>query len=149
MIDTMRVEDGIGIAAPQIGESLQVAVVEIDDDSRRYPNMGRFGTTVFINPVITVLDPVEQAFWEGCLSVPDLRGIVHRPRKIRVDYLDRDGARRWLEAEDFPATVLQHELDHLQGVLFVDRVSDTKTLATVEEYRRFWMDRPIEEALRR
>jgi len=145
MIDTMRAEDGIGIAAPQVGEGVQVAVVEIARDSARYPNMAQFGITVFVNPVVTVLDATEQAYWEGCLSVPDLRGIVHRPRQVRVDYLDLAGAAHHLEAEGFLATVLQHELDHLRGVLFVDLVRDTTKLATVEEYRRFWMDRPVEE----
>jgi len=146
MIDTMHAEDGIGIAAPQIGEPVQVAVVEIEESSKRYPGMGSLGVTVFINPRVTVLDEAEQTYWEGCLSVPNLRGVVHRPRRVRVDYLDLDGHEQSLEAEGFPATVLQHELDHLQGVLFVDRVRDTRRLATVEEYQRHWADRPVEES---
>jgi peptide deformylase len=145
MIDTMRAEDGIGIAAPQLGEPVQLAVVELQESSSRYPGLGSLDATVFINPRVSVLDEAEQAFWEGCLSVPDLRGLVHRPRRVRVGYLDLDGRQQSLEAEGFLATVLQHELDHLQGVLFVDRVRDTRLLATTGEYRRHWMDRPVEE----
>lgn len=145
MIDTMHAEEGIGIAAPQIGVSVQAAVVEIDESSRRYPGMGALAVTVFLNPRVVVLDEAEQSYWEGCLSVPDLRGVVHRPRRVRVDFVDLEGNRQRLEAQDFLATVLQHELDHLQGVLFVDRVRDTRQLATVEEYQRHWLDRPIEQ----
>jgi peptide deformylase len=145
MIDTMHAEDGIGIAAPQVGEPVQVAVVELEESSARYPGMGSLAVTVFINPRVSILDQAEQAYWEGCLSVPNLRGVVHRPRRVRVDYLALDASEQSLEAEGFLATVLQHELDHLQGVLFVDRVRDTRRLATVEEYQRHWLDRPIEE----
>ena len=138
MVETMHVEGGIGIAAPQIGESLRVAVIAIDPASSRYPDMARFPLTLFVNPRITVLDPAEQGFWEGCLSVPNLRGYVLRPRGVRVDFMDAAGTPRSLHAEGFLATVLQHELDHLDGVLFVDRVRDTTKLATVENYARYW-----------
>jgi len=147
LVDTMRAEGGIGIAAPQIGVSVQVAVIEIDEASDRYPDMQPFVATFFVNPRVTVLDDTEQSFWEGCLSVPDLRGVVSRPRKVRVDYVDLEGNARSIEAEGFLATVLQHELDHLQGVLFIDRVRDTTRLATVSDYQRFWMDRPVEEPI--
>jgi peptide deformylase len=138
MIDTMRAEGGIGIAAPQIGESVRVAVIEIDRASTRYPNMTPFARSVFVNPAVTVLDASEQSHWEGCLSVPVLRGLVPRPRAVRVDFLDETGESRSLSAEGFLATVLQHELDHLDGILFVDRVRDTSKLSTLEnliEYR--------------
>jgi len=134
----MHAEGGIGIAAPQIGESVRVAVIAIDRASARYPNMADFPLTVFVNPLITVLDPAAQGYWEGCLSVPNLRGYVMRPRAVRVDFLDGRGQPRSLEAEGFLATVLQHEIDHLDGVLFVDRVRDTTKLATVENYMRYW-----------
>jgi peptide deformylase len=101
--------------------------------------MGKQPLSVFINPKITVLDPKEQAFWEGCLSVPELRGLVDRPRKIQVDYLDRSGAPRQVVAEGFLATVFQHELDHLAGTLFLDRMKDRTKLAFLEEYRRYWL----------
>jgi peptide deformylase len=147
MIDTMHHEEGIGIAAPQIGESLQAAVIEIDAESARYPGEQPFGLRVFLNPRVTVLDEEDQGFWEGCLSVPNLRGFVERPRKVRVDYLDLQGKERTIEAEGFLATVFQHELDHLQGKLFVDRIRDLTKLATIEDYLRYWRDNPDEQHL--
>jgi peptide deformylase len=97
-----------------------------------------------INPKITVLDEKEQGFWEGCLSVPELRGLVHRPRKVQVDYLDEHANPRTIVAEDFLATVFQHELDHLGGKLFVDRIKDITKLAFLDEYRKYWT--PAEES---
>ncbi len=142
MIDTMHHEEGIGIAAPQVGESLQLAVIEVDTESSRYPGQEPFGLKVFVNPRVTVLDGEEQGFWEGCLSVPNLRGYVERPRHVRVDYVDLDGHARTIEAEGFLATVFQHELDHLQGVLYVDRIRDLTKLATIDDYLRYWRDDP-------
>jgi peptide deformylase len=141
LVDTMRAEGGIGIAAPQIGESLRAAIIEIAPDSTRYPDMQPFPLTLFVNPCIHVLDATEQSFWEGCLSVPGLRGYVPRPRRVRVDYLNAKGAAESLTADGFLATVLQHELDHLDGVLFVDRVRDTTRLTTLENYARYWARR--------
>jgi peptide deformylase len=138
LIDTMHAEGGIGIAAPQIGESVRVAGIAIDPATTRYPGMTGFPLTLFVNPRITIVDATEQGFWEGCLSVPNLRGYVLRPRGVRVDFLDGIGRAHVLHAEGFLATVLQHELDHLDGVLFVDRIRDTTRLATVENYVRYW-----------
>ncbi|MBS1961984.1 MAG: peptide deformylase [Bdellovibrionales bacterium] len=150
MVDTMEEYGGIGLAAPQIHESLSVAIIEYADDHPRYSEQtekkdGADGETsmpltVFINPKVTVLDPAEQGFWEGCLSVPELRGLVYRPRKIRVDYLDRDAKPRSVVAEGFLATVFQHELDHLSGTLFVDRIRyapGESPISFVEEYARY------------
>jgi peptide deformylase len=137
MVDTMHEYGGIGLAAPQIHEPLQLAIIELEPDSDRYPDMGKQALSVYVNPVITVLDPKEQAFWEGCLSVPELRGLVHRPRKIRVDYWDAEGNDQSVVAEGFLATVFQHELDHLAGKLFVDRIQDPRNLAFLEEYERY------------
>ncbi len=147
MVDTMHHEEGIGIAAPQIGESVQAAIIEIDAESARYPGQEPFGRKVFLNPRIRVLDAVEQGFWEGCLSVPNLRGFVERPRRVRVDYLDEDAERRSIEAEGFLVTVFQHELDHLHGVLYVDRIRDMTKLATIEDYLRYWREDPNEQHL--
>lgn len=144
MIETMHEYGGIGIAAPQVHRPLQLALVELDEDNERYSGHEGQPLGVYINPKITVLDAKEQAFWEGCLSVPELRGLVHRPRKIRVDFLDREGKARSIEAEDFLATVFQHELDHLAGKLFVDRVLDTTKLAFLTEYQRYWV--PAEDS---
>lgn len=145
MTDTMHELGGIGIAAPQVSESVKLAIIEITEGSTRYPGMEPHALTVLVNPRITVLDETEQAFWEGCLSVPDLRGLVQRPRGVRVDYVDLQGQRQSLIAQDFLSSVVQHELDHLQGVLFIDRVRDTTKLATLEDYRRFWVDPKVDE----
>jgi peptide deformylase len=138
MVETMEEYTGIGLAAPQVHLPLSLAIIEFEEDNDRYPEMGAQELGVYINPKITVLDPEEQAFWEGCLSVPELRGLVHRPRKIRVDYLDREAKPRTVEAEGFLATVFQHELDHLAGKLFVDRMKDMAKLAFMQEYQRYW-----------
>jgi peptide deformylase len=138
--DTQAEYGGIGIAAPQVHESVRVAIIEFDGENGRYPDMGSQPLTVFINAKVSVLDSQEQTNWEGCLSVPGLRGRVSRPRKIRVDYLDETGAAKSLVAEGFLATVFQHELDHLDGVLFVDRVETrpgATALSFTEEYQRF------------
>jgi len=145
MVDTMHHEEGIGIAAPQVGESLRMAIVEIAVDSERYPEMNPFEQAVLINPRLAVLDATEQGYWEGCLSVPNLRGLVHRPRTVRVDYLDLDGEPASVAADGFLATVFQHELDHLDGVLYIDRVRDTRKIATVDDYVRFWLNEPGEQ----
>ncbi len=142
MIETMHEYSGVGLAAPQVHRPLQLAVIEFEDDNPRYPDAGAQGLTVFINPRITVLDGKEQGFWEGCLSVPELRGLVYRPRKVQVDYLDLEGKPQQLVAEDFLATVVQHELDHLQGTLYVDKIKDLKKFSFIEEYHRYWQPDP-------
>jgi peptide deformylase len=137
MIETMHEYGGIGIAAPQVHESLQLTVIEFDEDSDRYPDMGDQPLMIICNPKITVLDEKEQSFWEGCLSVPELRGLVPRPRKVQIDYLNENAEPKQIIAEDFLATVFQHELDHLVGKLFVDRIKDMTKLSFIEEYQRY------------
>jgi peptide deformylase len=140
MVDTMHEYSGIGLAAPQIHQPIRLAVIELEADNDRYPDLAETdsGLQIIINPKVTVLDRKEQAYWEGCLSVPELRGLVHRPRRIRVDSLGRDGQPQSIEAEGFLATVYQHELDHLEGALFVDRMKDLQKLAFLAEYQRYW-----------
>lgn len=138
MIETMREYSGIGLAAPQVHESLQLAIIEFSQKSGRYPDMGKLPLTVLFNPKITVLGKKTQKYWEGCLSIPELRGLVERPSKIRVEYLDRQGKSQKVIAEGFLATVFQHELDHLQGTLYIDRVKDTTRLSFLDEYKRYW-----------
>ena len=133
MWDSLEAAGGIGLAAPQIGISKQLAVIKLSEDSDRYPDMEDSEGFVIFNPEITVLDKTEQGFWEGCLSVPGLRGFVERPRKIRVDFLDEGAQPRSIEVEDFLATVFQHELDHLIGKLYVDRMKDITTLMFEDE----------------
>ena len=133
MWDTMYAYDGIGLAATQIGLSRQLAVFHLEEDSERYPDLVESKKFIIFNPSISVLDETKQEFWEGCLSVPGLRGPVSRPRKIKVDYLDENAKENSIELEDFQATVFQHELDHLFGKLFVDRMEDISLLAYEEE----------------
>ena len=133
MWDSLAAAGGIGLAAPQIGISKQLAVIKLTEESDRYPDMEDSEAFIIFNPKITVLDKTEQGFWEGCLSVPGLRGFVERPRKIRVDFLDESAKPRSIEVEDFLATVFQHELDHLVGKLYVDRIKDITTLMFEDE----------------
>jgi len=133
MWDSLAAAGGIGLAAPQIGISKQLAVIKLTEESDRYPDMEDSEAFIIFNPKITVLDKTEQGFWEGCLSVPGLRGFVERPRKIRVDFLDEIAKPRSIEVEDFLATVFQHELDHLVGKLYVDRIKDITTLMFEDE----------------
>ena len=133
MWETMDEYGGVGLAAPQIGVSKQLAVIRIEEDNERYPEAKKSEEIVIFNPTITNLDDTLQGFWEGCLSVPGLRGIVFRPRKVQVDFLDESAKKKTLIAEDFLATVFQHELDHLFGKLFIDRIDDITTLSFEDE----------------
>lgn len=137
MVETLHAVGGIGLAAPQVEESLRLAIIEIAAGNDRYPSMKEQELLVLFNPKVTVLDAATQEFWEGCLSVPELRGLVARPRKIRVDYLDSEGKPHAIEAEGFLATVFQHELDHLDGTLYVDKLVSTKQLMFLDEFRKF------------
>ena len=133
MWETLDFSGGIGLAAPQIGVSKQLAVIKLSEDSDRYPDMETTEPYIIFNPQITVLDKEVQGFWEGCLSVPGLRGYVERPRKVKIDYLDENADERTIEVEDFLATVFQHELDHLIGMLYVDRMEDVSNLMYEDE----------------
>jgi peptide deformylase len=141
--DSMKHYGGIGIAAPQIGIDFQVAIIELMGFNR-YGEDINFPMTVFINPQITFLTEEKQGFWEGCLSVPGLRGFVERPRKITVNYLDHKGEEKEIQAEGFLATVIQHELDHLEGILYIDRIQDTRLLSYQEEFDQFIMQRTLD-----
>jgi peptide deformylase len=132
----MKHHGGIGIAAPQIGVSLQVAVIELAS-SNRYGEEVNLPFTVFVNPKLEYLTQDQQGFWEGCLSVPGLRGFVERPKKLRLTWVNEKGENKEMIAEGFLATVIQHELDHLFGVLYVDRIKDPSLLSYQEEYDQF------------
>ena len=136
MLETMDSVGGVGIAAPQVGVSKQLALIKIPIDNERYPNSEQSELIVFINPQVQALTGEVQGFWEGCLSVPGLRGYVERPKKIRVDFLDRLGEPQSVEVNDFLAIVFQHELDHLQGKLYVDKVAQGN-LVFDEEFEKF------------
>jgi peptide deformylase len=139
MIDTMEAEGGIGIAAPQIGVSKQMTIIAIDPEQTRYPEAESTPLMVIFNPKITILDHELQGFWEGCLSVPGLKGYVQRPKKVRIEYLDQHAKPTTIEVEGFLATVFQHELDHLFGALYIDKISDITKLAYNEEFEEHWM----------
>jgi peptide deformylase len=132
MIDTMYEYSGVGLAAPQVHESLRVFVAMLDQDGR-----GEGDAMAFVNPEITVVGDQVVEGWEGCLSIPEIRGRVPRAQHIKVTALDRHGKRFELELKDFPARVVQHETDHLDGVLFFDRMKSFETLTYLEEYSRY------------
>ena len=124
MEDTMKAANGAGLAAPQIGVDLQLVIFGTDETNPRYPDAPPVPRTVLLNPVITPLGSEEEEGWEGCLSVPGLRAVVPRWRRIRYTGFDADGQRIDREAEGFHARVVQHECDHLIGRLYPTRMRD-------------------------
>jgi peptide deformylase len=139
LIETKRAAHGAGLAANQVGEALRVAVVEVEEGNPRYPYKPPESLTVMINPAIEPLSDETVMINEGCLSVPDLRGSLQRHLTIRVRYLDRDGVERQEDKRGLTAGTYQHEIDHLDGVLFVDR-ADPRTFATWEQFDRYERD---------
>jgi peptide deformylase len=134
MIETKRAAHGAGIAANQVGRALRVAVVEVEAGNPRYPYKPSVPLTVIANPELEPLDDEVFAVNEGCLSVPDLRGDVERFVNVRVRYLDRFGEPHEEVRRGLTAGTFQHELDHLDGVLFLDRVRDPATFSTWEQF---------------
>lgn len=134
LIDTMRHASGAGLAANQVAEAVRVCVIEVADNPR-YPYKPPIPLTVLVNPEVEPLDDETFDNYEGCLSVPGLRGVVARPVRVRVTGLDRTGTVIDRVVEGLSAGTFQHEVDHLDGVLFVDRVRDPRTLATWEEFQ--------------
>jgi peptide deformylase len=135
LMDTMMEYHGVGLAAPQVHESVRVFVAALDDadaeDGEREP-------IALINPEITLVGSEVVEDWEGCLSIPDIRGRVPRAREIKVRAFDRKGERIELRARDFAARVIQHETDHLDGALFFDRMRSFESLTFLDEYSRYW-----------
>ena len=136
MIETKRAAHGAGLAANQVGEAVRVAVVEVEPGNPRYPYKPPVDLTVIVNPVVEPMDDEVFAVNEGCLSVPGLRGDVERSVNVRVRYLDRDGQPREEVRRGLTAGTFQHEVDHLDGVLFLDRVTDPATFSTWEQFDR-------------
>jgi peptide deformylase len=140
MIDTMTEYHGVGLAAPQVHQGFRLFVAAIDPsgDDDETEDDSDLEPLAIINPEITVEgdDVVED--WEGCLSIPDIRGRVPRAREVTLRALDRHGDRIELHAHGFNARVLQHEADHLDGVLFFDRMRSFDSLTFLEEYSRYW-----------
>jgi len=136
LIDTMHAANGAGIAAPQVGELVRIATIEVRYNPR-YPYKPRIPLTVVINPIIEALDDEVVEINEGCLSVPNMRGNVMRHVNVRVRWWDRDGAEHDEVRRGLTAGTFQHECDHLDGLLFLDRVHDTRSLTTWEQFERF------------
>ena len=138
MIDTMHEYSGVGLAAPQVHESIRLFVAMLDADGEGEP-------AVLINPAILIKGDQTVEGWEGCLSIPDIRGRVPRAQHIVVSALDRHGKRFELELRDFAARVVQHENDHLDGVLFFDRMKSLESLTYLEEFSRYHSRREDED----
>ncbi len=139
LIDTMRDANGAGIAANQVHEPVRVAVIEVKDNPR-YPYKPPIPLTVLVNPVIEPVGEELVEINEGCLSVPNLRGNVMRHVNVRVAWLDREGNPHDEVKRGLTAGTFQHECDHLDGRLFLDRVTDTTTLTTWEQFERHHRD---------
>jgi len=136
LIETMVEYDGAGLAAPQVHVSLQVVVFEVQGNPR-YPDAESIPLTVLINPKLTPLTGDTEEDWEGCLSVPDLRGKVPRCTRIRIEAHDRNGKRLNYVADGFHARVAQHECDHLMGKVFLDRMQSMESLMFLQEFTRY------------
>lgn len=132
MFDTMEAADGAGLAATQIGEMQRIMIFAVDANPR-YPDAEEVPTTVLINPEFTVVSDEVAGFWEGCLSVPGMRGYVERRARIRYRGFDQYGMLIEREADGFHAIVFQHEYDHLDGILYPDRISDRTLFGYTEE----------------
>jgi peptide deformylase len=135
LIATAASANGVGIAAPQVAQSHRLFIVA-SRPNLRYPNAPFMEPTAIINPRIVSHSTETVKGWEGCLSIPDIRGLVPRYQTIEVEYTDRFGQLKYQEMTDFVARIFQHELDHLDGMVFLDRVESSKELATEQEYLR-------------
>ncbi len=133
MLETMDEYHGAGLAAPQVHVSLRILVTQgfaesVDDCE----------PCVLINPIAKPVDGETETSWEGCLSIPELRGLVRRHTRISVQALDREGVTVEFVAEGLQSRIIQHEVDHLDGILYLDRMEDPSSLCFLDEYRRFW-----------
>ena len=135
LVETMRDAQGAGLAAIQVHRAIRVVAIEVGDNPR-YPYKPKVPLTILVNPVLTPLSEERFDNYEGCLSVPDLRGVVSRFAELRVQAWDRHGHVIDKEVRGVTAGTFQHEVDHLDGKLFVDRVTDPKTFCTWKEFAR-------------
>jgi peptide deformylase len=138
MIETMREYNGAGLAATQVHVPLQVCVIEVHGNPR-YPDAEEVPLTVLINPQVTTLTDEIETGWEGCLSVPDMRGMVPRATAVRLEAYDREGKKIDVVAKEFFARVIQHETDHLHGIVYLDRMRDLSTLTHLAEWNKYWL----------
>lgn len=155
MIEVMRKAPGVGLAAPQIGRDLRIVVLEdkkeliekISPREREERLREPFATRILVNPVLTLEGTEKATFFEGCLSVHGYVALVERNLEVTVRYLDENGAAQEWRARGWPARILQHEVDHLNGTLYVDRMR-TRTFSTQEHARELYAGKPIDEVLR-
>jgi peptide deformylase len=138
MVATMRFQNGAGIAAPQVGILKRVFTMEMVENPR-YPDKNPFPLYIVINPEIEILDETLVDSWEGCLSIPNIRGKLKRYKRVLLKATDRNGKLFQEELDGFAAIVAQHELDHLNGTLLIDRMDSMETLSFQEEYEKYWM----------
>lgn len=139
LVRTMHEEDGAGLAAPQIATPLRVFAYQVPAK----PGQPAVAPRVLVNPVLSLEGEADQLGWEGCLSIPGLRGLVPRHPRLRVTAFDVEGAPLEFTAEGFHARVIQHEYDHLDGVLFLDRMTDLRSLSFEEEWEAYAVDRGL------
>ncbi len=135
LVATVRASNGVGIAAPQVSESYRLFIVA-SRPNPRYPNAPMMEPTAMINPRIIAHSTEVVKGWEGCLSIPGIRGLVPRYQAIEVEYTTRDGQLHRQELTDFVARIFQHEYDHLDGIVFLDRVESTQELMSEQEYQQ-------------
>ncbi|HEX9022908.1 MAG TPA: peptide deformylase [Geobacteraceae bacterium] len=135
MLATVADVNGVGIAAPQVYQSLSLFIVA-SRPNQRYPNAPAMEPTAMLNPKLINASSETEKGWEGCLSIPGIRGPVSRHKRVRVRYLDRKGEIHEEEYEGFLARIFQHEFDHLNGLVFLDRLTDSRDLVTEKEYQR-------------
>ena len=152
MFETMQEYQGVGLAAPQVHESVRLFVAGIapniddgDDEEDDEEEEERVPLMALINPEISIVGDDTADDWEGCLSIPDIRGRVTRAREIKVKAYDRRGRRVEINARGFTARVIQHETDHLDGVLFLDRMASFETLTFLDEFGKYWSRRNVPE----
>ncbi|HEX9708619.1 MAG TPA: peptide deformylase [Candidatus Thermoplasmatota archaeon] len=143
MEETMHEYDGVGLAAPQVHVGLRLAVLEVPPSDERAEDAVPF--TVLVNPVLKPLVEARLVAFEGCLSVPELRGQVPRFQKVRLEALDRKGRPYVIEAQGFFARVIQHECDHLDGRVYLDRMTDLRSLSFMAEFERFHAPKPDDD----
>ena len=141
MIETMEEYHGVGLAAPQVHEDVRLFVASLDMERGEEPTE----PMALINPEISPIGNEVVSDWEGCLSIPDIRGKVPRYREIKVKALDRNGEKIELRAVGFSARIIQHETDHLDGILFFDRMRSFETLTFLDEYSRYWVKQDDED----
>lgn len=135
LITTVKQANGVGIAAPQVAQSDRLFIVA-SRPNPRYPNAPEMAPTAMLNPKILAHSTEIAKGWEGCLSIPGIRGLVPRYQVIEVEYTDRDGKPQKQELTDFVARIFQHELDHLDGIVFLDRLESTHDIITEQEYQK-------------